>query len=150
MAKAAVEGYAASYAAKGKAVTMSAVRSRESEPLRLLSDQWVALALAQDKVKLNEALKEATEFEGVDARDLLHFLSLAGAKLPALQAKGAEIAALVSGRMMIKNAPTGDQYKNAGGLAMYLPSYGYDANYSKLALSKAGQWDEFMQWMTAK
>jgi hypothetical protein len=52
--------------------------------------------------------------------------------------------------MMIKNAPVGDAYKNAGGLAIYLPSSGFDANYSKLAMSKTGNWDEFMQWMTAK
>ncbi len=150
VATAAVEGYSASYSAKGKAVTMSAVRSSEAEPLRLLTDQWVTLAMTQDKAKLREALNETTKFEGVDARDLLHFLNLAGSKLPALQAKGTEISALVSGRMIIRNVPTGDSYKNAGGLAIYLPSYNFDANYSKLTLSKTGNWDEFMQWMTAK
>ena len=35
----------------------------------------------------------------------------------------------------------------AGGLAIYLPASGFDVNYSKLALSKAGKWDEFMQWL---
>jgi len=150
VAKSAVEGYAASYAAKGKAVTMSAVRSREADALQSLLNQWVTLASAQDKAKLNEALKESTDFEGVDARDLLHFLSLAGTKVPVLQAKGEEIASLVANEMMIKNSPTGNQYKNAGGLAIYLPSSSFDANYSKLAMSKAGIWDEFMKWMTTK
>ncbi|HNW45247.1 MAG TPA: clostripain-related cysteine peptidase, partial [Elusimicrobiales bacterium] len=150
VAAAAVEGYAASYSAKGKAVTLSAVRAASAEPLRLLTDQWVGLAMKQDKAKLMEALNEATAFEAVDSRDLPHFLSLAGKKIPALKAKGLEIAALISGKMMIKNSPTGDQFKNAGGLAIYLPSYSFDSNYSKLALSKTGQWDEFMQWMTAK
>ena len=64
-----------------------------------------------------------------------------------LRAKGEEIASLVTNRMMIKNAPLGDSFKNAGGLAIYLPTSGFDANYSKLALSKAGKWDEFMQWL---
>jgi len=150
VAKAAVEGYSASYAAKGKGVTMSAVRSSEAEPLRILTDQWVGLAMAQDKAKLKEALNEAKSFTSADSRDFLHFLSLAGVKLPALKAKGAEISTLVSTRMLIRNAPFGDAYKNAGGLAIYLPSYGYDAKYSKLALSKSGKWDEFMQWLNAK
>lgn len=149
VAEAAVESYSASYCAKGKAVTLSALRTRNSYNLRCLLDQWVALAMAQDKAKLMEALNESTGFKGADSRDLLHFLAIAGTKLPALEAKGAEIASLVS-RMMIKNAPVGDAYKNAGGLAIYLPSYGFDANYSKLALSKDGKWDEFTQWMTAK
>ncbi|MCX5792540.1 MAG: clostripain-related cysteine peptidase [Elusimicrobia bacterium] len=150
VAKAAVEGYAASYSAKGKAVTLSAVRSREAEPLRLLTDQWVSLALTQDKAKLMEALNGSTAFEAVGSRDLLHFLAIAGAKLPALQAKGAEIAALVTDRMLIKNSPVGDKFKDAGGLAVYLPAYGYDENYGKLALSRNGQWDEFMKWLLAK
>ncbi len=147
VAKAAVEGYNASYSAKGKGVTMSAVRTSAAEPLRALLDQWADLAMTQDKAKLKEALNESLGFSGADSRDLLNFLSLAGARLPALQAKGAEIAALVSGRMLIKNAPAGDSFRNALGLGVYLPSYGFDVNYLKLSLSKAGKWDEFVQWL---
>ncbi|OGR98606.1 MAG: hypothetical protein A2016_07835 [Elusimicrobia bacterium GWF2_62_30] len=146
-AKAAVEGYGASYSAKGQAVTLSAVRSRETEALRQLTDQWVDLAMKEDKAKLKEAVSASTAFEAVDSRDFLHFLALAGEKVPALKAKGAEMISLVNNRMMIKNANVGDKFKNASGLAMYLPTSGFDANYSKLALSKAGKWDEFMQWL---
>jgi hypothetical protein len=150
VAKAAVEGYNASYTKKGSGVTMSAVRSLQAEPLRLLSDQWADLAMAQDRPLLKAALTESKSFAGADSRDLLHFLSLAGAKIPALAAKGAEINALVQKKMLILNAPSGDSYKNAMGLGIYLPTYGFDANYSKLALSKAGKWDEFANWLNAK
>ena len=129
---------------------LSAVRSREAEALRLLADQWVSLALTQDKAKLMEALNESTAFEAVGSRDLLHFLALAGAKLPALQAKGAEIASLVTDRMLIKNSPVGDKFKNAGGLAVYLPAYGYDSNYSKLIWAQQSKWDDFVRWLIAK
>ncbi|HAF95281.1 MAG: hypothetical protein A2021_04530 [Elusimicrobia bacterium GWF2_52_66] len=149
LAKAAVEGYAASYSAKGQAATLSAIRTRNADNLRGLLDQWVTLAMAQDKAKLNEALRESTGFKGADSRDLLHFLSITGVKLPELQAKGAEIASLVSS-MMIKNAPVGSTYKNAGGLGIYLPYYSFDDNYSKLAMSKTGKWDSFIKWMTDK
>jgi len=149
MAKAAVEGYSSSYSAKRKSVTLSALRTRNMGELRNLLDQWVTLAMSQEKTALMAALNEATNFEGADSRDLLHFLNLAGTRLPALQPKGAEIAALVSG-MMIKNSPVGIPYKNAGGLAAYMPTYSFSPKYSNLALSKEGKWDEFMQWMTAK
>ncbi len=150
IAKAAVEGYNASYAAKGSGITMSAVRSNQAEPLRLLTDQWVDLAMAQDKAALKAARSEAKSFGGADSRDFLHFLSIAGAKIPALAAKGREITALVQQKMLIKNAPYGDSYKNALGIGIYLPSYSFDANYSKLALSKAGKWDEFTSWLSAQ
>lgn len=147
IAKAAVEWYNASYSAKGSGTTLSAVRSALAEPLRLLTDQWVDLAMAQDKAALKTALTESKSFGGADSRDFLHFLSIAGNKLPALAAKGREITALVQQKMLIKNATTGDSYKNAMGLGIYLPSYGFDTNYSKMALSKAGKWDEFTSWL---
>ncbi len=150
VAKAAVEGYTASYAAKGTGVTMAAARSNKAEQLRQLTDQWADLAMKQDKAKLLEALREAKSFGGADSRDLLHFLSVAGTKIPALQAKGAEITAFFNGSMLVKNATNGDAYKNATGIAMYLPSYSFDENYSKLALSKAGKWDEFTKWLLEK
>jgi hypothetical protein len=149
VARAAVDGFHASYAARNAGVTMSAVRSASAEPLRLLLDQWADLAMAQDKAKLKEALNESKGFEGVDSRDLLDFMAIAGAKLPALKTKGAEITELVAKRMLIDNAPAGDSYKKAFGLGIYLPSYSFDGNYSKLAMSAAGKWDDFAKWITA-
>ena len=149
VAKAAVEGYSASYAAKKQSVTLSAVRTAGAENLRAQLDAWAALALKQDKAKLAEALNAATAFEGADSKDLAHFMTLAGEKVPALKAKGAEVTAALAA-MLVKNGATGEKFKNAGGLGIYLPSYSFDASYSKLAMSKAGGWDEFMQWMKAK
>ncbi len=150
VAKAAVEGYNASYSAKGSGTTMAAVRSAQAEPLRLLTDQWVDLAMAQDKAALKAALSESKSFGGADSRDFLNFIAIAGTKVPALAAKGREITALVQQKMLIKNATTGDSYNNALGLGIYLPSYGFDANYSKMSLSKAGKWDEFASWLSAQ
>jgi hypothetical protein len=150
MARAAVEGYSASYAARNKPVTMSAIRTYEMDNLRYQLGLWVVEAMKKnDKAKLQEALRAALTFEGVDSRDLGHFLKLAGDKLPELKAKGNEVSALIS-KMIVRNAPFGAKYVNASGLAAYLPSGSYSANYSKLAWAKAGNWDEFMQWLTAK
>ena len=50
----------------------------------------------------------------------------------------------------IDNGTSGDVFKKAYGIGIYLPSYSYDDTYGHLAWSRDGQWDEFMQWLTAK
>jgi len=165
VAKAAVDGYLAAYAEKKTGVTMSAVRTAQAEPLRALTDQWAELAMKEDKETIKKAAKESLGFKGASSRDLLHFLSLAGEKAPALKAKGEEIAALVTDKMLIKNLGSGapslvpyapvagsapsPTYADARGLAIYLPIYGFDDNYLKVAMSKDGKWDEFIKWLTA-
>ena len=149
VAVAAVDGYHASYSLKNKGVTISAVRTAVAEDLRGLTDEWVDLAMRQDKTALREIAREPLTFKEVDSRDFLHFMAMAGTKMPVLKAKGEEITALVKDRMVIKSATVGSAYAEARGLAIYLPPiFAYNEEYSKLALSRAGKWDEFLRWLT--
>ena len=105
-----------------------------------------------EKDLLKQALNEAMGYEGVDSRDFTHFLKLTSAKtkVPELKAKSEEVINFIASKIVFKNATTGDAYKNSAGLGIYLPAYSYDANYSKLAWSANGRWDEFVQWLLNK
>ena len=150
MATAAVEGYNQYYSGKGQGTTQSAVTTINLETFRALVDQWAVLAMSKgEKDLLKQALNEAMEYEGVDSRDFTHFLTLAASKTkaPELKAKSTEVINFIAGKIVFKNATSGNAYKTSAGLCIYLPAYGYDANYSKLAWSANGKWDEFIQWL---
>jgi len=40
--------------------------------------------------------------------------------------------------------------KGSNGLAIYIPSYNTDKNYSELQWAKASKWADFLKWMQAK
>ncbi len=150
MATAAVDGYNQYYSGKGQGTTQSAVTTTNLEAFRALVDQWTVLAMSKgEKDLIKQALNEAMEYEGVDSRDFTHFLTLTASKtkVPELKAKSVEVINFIAGKIVFKNATSGNAYKTSSGLGIYLPAYGYDANYSKLAWSANGKWDEFIQWL---
>ena len=51
--------------------------------------------------------------------------------------------------MIVDNAVTGAKFEKAYGLAAYLPTYSYEADYDELAWAKEGNWDDFAKWLTA-
>jgi hypothetical protein len=53
-------------------------------------------------------------------------------------------------RVIIDNGATGAKSEKAYGLAAYLPTYSYEADYDELAWAKEGKWDDFAKWITAK
>lgn len=150
VATAAVESYAQFYKDKGKGVTISAVRTRDSERLRLLLDQWTELAVrTQRKAELKQASFQAMCFIAADARDLMHFLSLAAAAVPdpALGNKTAEILDLMRSQYILANATVGNEFRNSYGLSVYMPLPIFDTSYRNLSWAKDGRWDEFILWL---
>jgi hypothetical protein len=149
IAKAVVRSYEEYYKQKGKGVTLSAVNISYFENLRQLLDQWTDIAMkTNQKEKLKEAMNESMSFSS-GSRDLIHFLTLASSKvnLQELFGKSQEIINLIVSNILIDNINVGDSYKNAYGLAIYIPSYSYDSKYNDLAWAKNGKWDEFIQWL---
>ena len=152
MAAAAVQGYKAFYEPKGTATTQSAIRTSGLVKYRQLLDGWAELAMKEDKKMLEEARTAAVGFGGAGSKDLTHFMELvhAKAKSPALKSKTVETMNHFYDKVLVDNATTGDKFKKAYGLGVYLPGWSFDGDYSELLWSKDGKWDEFQQWLTAK
>ncbi len=152
MAAAAVQGYKAFYSAGSKATTQSAVRTSGIVKYRQLLDQWVDLAMQEDKEMLKAARGASVGFGGAGSRDLTHFMELVHEKTQnkALQDKTVAVMNQLYDRVLIDNATTGARFEKAYGLAVYLPTWSFDSTYNQLAWANEGKWDEFMQWMTAK
>ena len=53
-------------------------------------------------------------------------------------------------KVIVDNGVTGEKFKKVYGVAAYLPTYSYEADYDELAWAKEGKWDEFTKWLTAK
>ena len=152
MAAAAVQGYKATYASTSQATTQSAVRTSGMAELRRQLDQWAELAMKEDKASVTAARDEALSFEGAGSRDLTDFLQLVHGKTKskALKTKTAQVMKQFYDKVLLDNGTTGDKFKKAYGMGVYLPSWSFDDSYGKLAWSADGKWDELMQWLTAK
>ncbi|MFA6433700.1 MAG: clostripain-related cysteine peptidase [Elusimicrobiales bacterium] len=150
MAAAAVGGYNQSYRVKGQDSTISAVSTGNMAAFRQLADEWAGLAMAKgEKDILKRAMAGTKEYAGMDSRDFTGFLTQVASNTGSaeLKSKSKELINFIGGKIVLKNATSGAEYKTSAGLGVYLPMYGYDANYSKLAWSVDGKWDEFLQWL---
>jgi len=152
MAAAAVQGYKAYYGELGTAATQSAMRTSGLNAFRVQLDEWAGLAMQEDKAMVKEALNAATAFGGVGSRDLIHFMENVHAKTKsrALQAKTIAVMNHLYYKVIIDNGSTGAKFEKAYGLAAYLPTYSYEADYDELAWAKESKWDDFAKWLTAK
>ena len=152
MAAAAVQGYKAFYSEKGTAATQSAMRTSGLLYFRVLLDQWVDLAMKENKADIKTAMDAATGFGGAGSRDLIHFLENVHGKTAsaALQAKTVAVMNQLYNKVIIDNGATGDKFKKAYGLAAYMPGWSFDTEYAKLAWARDGKWDDLVQWITAK
>ena len=152
MAAAAVQGYKAFYAPKGTATTQSAIRTANLSGFRAVLDRWVDLVMQEDKKMVTEARAGAVGFGGAGSKDLTHFMELVHAKTQsaALKAQTVKVMNYYYDHVLVDNATTGAKFDKAYGLGVYLPGWSFDSDYSELAWSRDGKWDEFMQWLTAK
>jgi hypothetical protein len=152
MAAAAVQGYKAFYSPKGTATTQSAMRTANIVRYRQLLDQWAGLAMQEDKTIATGARSGAVGFGGAGSKDLNHFMELLfdKAQNTALHEKTVEVMDFYYDNVLVDNATTGAKFAKAYGLGVYIPGWSYDSSYNELAWAKEGNWDEFMQWMTAK
>ncbi len=150
VAKAAVEAYGEYYAQKGKGVTQSAVKTAKIDELRYKLDLWADAAMKTgDREKLKAALNKSLGFEASGSRDLLDFIKTASQDLQnqTLIAYASDIENFIKNSILIKNIYVTESYKNANGLAIYLPTYSYDNKYDGLKFAQTGIWDDFLKWL---
>ncbi|MCG2725663.1 MAG: clostripain-related cysteine peptidase [Elusimicrobia bacterium] len=152
IAKAVTKNYGEDYRLKQKAVTQSAIKARGLVYMKDMLNDWIQLIPSNEKKLIKEAMKETTRFGGANSKDLLHFLKLVSDKTQSSQFKNKalEIINYFISEILIDNVTVGDKYKNAYGLAAYLPVYGYDESYSNLAWAKDTNWDEFLRWVLSE
>lgn len=150
VAKAAVEAYGEYYTEKKQGVTQSAVRTAKIDELRYRLDLWADLAMKKiTKEKLKESINKSLGFEASGSRDMIDFLNIASADSgdQELIARAREIENFFNNSILIKSIYSGDSYKKASGLAVYVPAYSYDSKYDGLKLSSKGIWDDFLKWL---
>jgi len=152
MAAAAVQGYKAFYGEKGTATTQSALRTSGLPAFKVMLDQWVDLVMQEDKAMVKAALTAATGFGGVSSRDLIHFMENVHGKTKSAALKSKTVAVMnhLYDKVIIDNGTNGAKFEKAYGIAAYLPTYSYDADYDKLAWAKEGKWDDFAKWISAQ
>ncbi|OGR44755.1 MAG: hypothetical protein A2X35_05500 [Elusimicrobia bacterium GWA2_61_42] len=149
LAASAVRGFARYYTEKAQKTTISALYTRNLVTLKTLTDQWAALAMTTDRAALKAARNETKTFKDIESKDFIHFLTLTAEKTPSpeLKARSRELAAFAASSVLLYNATTGDAYKNAYGLGIYMPYTIPDTGYNALAWAKAGKWFEFVNWI---
>ncbi|MBI4827382.1 MAG: hypothetical protein HY804_00975, partial [Nitrospinae bacterium] len=149
VAKVTAQAYTDHYAGINQGATQSAVKSASlSKLLSLLSDWANAVMAANETALVKSARSQAQSFYTSDNKDLLHYARLidAGTKNPAVKSKGAALESFLTSEVITANAVTGDEYKDAYGLAIYIPNYSYNSDYNGLAWAKDGAWAKFAQW----
>lgn len=160
-AKVVVDAYSDHYQDMGSAYTQAFVRTSAMSNLLNLMNEWAyAVTEAGDKAIVKSAISNAQSFAMRDNKDLYHFVSLVGEKTTSAAAKekGETLMSYIK-RSVVGynrwNSSSGgwwgpEDYSNAHGIAIYLPGYSYDSNYNELKFAKYSNWDEFIQWYTAK
>jgi hypothetical protein len=151
-AKLAAQSYADHYSSSGKGATQSAVKAAALSELQTRLSAWADAAMAaKETAALKAARSQAQHFYYGDNKDLLHFLRLfdAGAKDEAVKSQGAQLEDFITNQVVIHNAATGSGYKNAFGLAIYVPNGSYNSDYDALAWAQDGSWAKFAKWATS-
>ena len=147
---AAVEAYNRFYSPSDSAATLSALDAAAARTLREKLDDWAALAMAAAPRRLLlRAGGAALSYKREGSKDLVHFLTLAGKipDAPSLAAGSEELAGFIRTALVYKNAASGPQYGNSGGLGIYLPMAPVREEYQGLSWAKDGKWDEFLNWL---
>lgn len=150
IAAAAVRGYNQYYSEAKDKTTISALRTRDLAALKTMTDSWAAAAMASgDRAGLKAARNDTKTFKDIESKDFVHFLNLSAEKSssPEVKAKSRELAAFISSKVIFQNAVTGDAYRSAYGLGIYMPYTIPDTAYNDLAWAKAGRWFEFINWI---
>lgn len=152
LATAAVQGYMAYYQKHHDQVTMSALRTQGMEKLRALVDQWIELAMLENREAAVDVSSEVLAFDGSDSVDLLNFMELVQGRSDSagLKAKTAEVMDYFYRDILLDIGATGSNFKKAGGLAVYLPVGAPEESYKGLSWARDGRWDEFTQWFSQR
>lgn len=110
-----------------------------------------AMMATSEKAVVKKAISGAQSFAVSDNHDIWHFADLMAksTKNAAVKSAAEAVKTYINGSLILNNRPTGN-YSNAHGIAAYMPSYGFNSDYSALAWASAGQWDEFVKWYQGK
>jgi len=152
LAKYAVQAYTESYTEKKQNITQSYVKAASMNGLASLMSAWADTAVAAKETALYaSALSQVQKFSDDDNVDLNHYVKLLyeGTKNEALKAKSAELMTYLAKQTVVLNSYLGDKYKNAYGIAVYLPTGTMDGTYSSLAFASATHWVNFINAMKA-
>ncbi len=160
-AKVVVDAYSNHYFDQGSAFTQSMVRTASLPKFLNLVNEWAyAVTKAGDKAIVKTAVSKTQKYAMSDNKDLYHFVSLVeeATKSSEVKEKGEALKSYIKKSVVGHNrwnSSSGgwwgpEDNSNSNGIAIYLPNYSYDKNYNELKWAKYSNWDEFIQWYTAK
>ncbi|MDD5627825.1 MAG: clostripain-related cysteine peptidase [Elusimicrobia bacterium] len=150
LAKLTADAYTAHYASINQGAAQSAVKASALARLLPMLGAWTdAVIAANETAVVKSARSAAQKFYYSDNKDLLHFVRLvdAGTQNPVVKAKGTELERFLKDEVISANAVTGSKYKDAYGLAVYIPSGYYNSAYDGLAWAKDGSYARFAKWI---
>lgn len=160
--------------------TQSVVDTSKVEKLPAALDSWTETVMSNLSTGTVKNLARQTKsYAYADNKDLVDFIARANAAMTASfqeeiaalaarndDASAREIAKLerqqenivkagdkltefITTELVIGNFCSSNM-KGSNGLAIYIPSYSTDKNYSELQWAKASKWADFLKWMQAK
>jgi cysteine peptidase C11 family protein len=160
-AKVVVDAYSDHYQEMSASYTQSLVRTASLPKFLNLVNEWAyAVTEAGDKALVKTAISKTQKYAMSDNKDLYHFVSLVEetTKSADVKEKGKALKSYIARSLVGHNrwnSSSGgwygpEDYSNSHGMAIYLPSYSYNKDYNELKWAKYSNWDEFIQWYTAK
>lgn len=153
LGKTAVKVYADHYESVKRYGTMSLVRGPAMTKFAALLGDWTAAVQAKsEKLAVADSRKEVQQFWYDDNIDIYHLVQLTTA-YPYLNKvvaeKGKALLEFMDKELVVSNRAISSQYRNAHGLAIYLPKTWLDPAYKDLTWSADTSWDEFCAWLLA-
>ncbi len=148
LGKVTVNAFVDHYASIGYSATHSSIKASSLLALKDMLNEWVKTVMeANDREVVKSARSAAQDFYYSSNKDLYHFLKLVSEKSQNEEviARSKEVMRFMEKETLSYNKTTGSGYKNAYGLAIYLPYY-LSSAYSDLEWAKDSQWDEFIKW----
>ena len=146
----AVNSYADHYQPLNKGTTMSLVRTSALPALLSNASAFADAVMNSNALEAaKKARTEARKFYFPYDKDLYDFVRLAMSyvQTPEVSGAGKKLLAFLERDLVIYHRYTGEKYVNTHGLSVYLPDDKYNPNYDELAWSKAGSWNEFVNWL---
>jgi len=151
LGKTAVKVYGDYYDSIKRYGTMSLVRAAAMPKFAALLDEWTGAVRAKsEKLAVADSRKQTQQFWYEDNIDIYHLVQLTD-NYPYLNRlvaeKGKALLDFMDKELIVSSRSISSQYKNAHGLAIYMPKTWFDPAYKDLTWSAAANWDEFCAWM---
>jgi len=155
-AEMAADSYIGHYAQIGIGATQSVVKAAALEELSVKVREWVKIAMSVKDTAAVKAAKKCQTYYYLDNKDMHDFMRIVAenTKHADLREKSLEVTDFLEKEVVLANKWTGDAYKHAHGLAVYVPASPdfYDTGsqtwttYDSLAWSSATGWNTFAKW----